>query len=65
MLHINDILDPDFDWDEIEITEEEFDELSTELVIDYLKKHGPKERQKMVFPQQSLMQKIIQTEILH
>ena len=41
MLHINDILDPDFDWDEIEITEEEFDELSTELVIDYLKKHGP------------------------
>lgn len=45
MLHINDILDPDFDWDEIEITEEEFDELSTELVIDYLKKHGPKERQ--------------------
>lgn len=29
MLYINDILDPDFDWDEIEITEEEFDELST------------------------------------
>lgn len=45
MLRINDILDPDFDWDGIEITEEEFDELSTELVIDYLKKHNPKERQ--------------------
>ena len=42
MLYINDILDPDFDWDGIEITEEEFDELSTELVIDYLKKHNPK-----------------------
>ena len=48
MLHINDILDPDFDWDGIEITEEEFDELSTELVIDYLKKHNPKERQMLV-----------------
>ena len=45
MLHINDILDPDFDWDGIEITEEEFDQLSAELVIDYLKKHNPKERQ--------------------
>ena len=47
MLYINDILDPDFDWDEIEITEEEFDELSTELLIDYLKKHNPKERHKL------------------
>lgn len=45
MLHINDILDPDFDWDGIEITEEEFDQLSAELVIDYLKKRNPKERQ--------------------
>lgn len=45
MLHIKDILDPDFDWNGIEITEDEFDALSMELVIDYLKKHGPKERQ--------------------
>ena len=27
MLYINDILDPDFDWDEIEITEEDADYL--------------------------------------
>lgn len=47
-MRINDILDPDFDWDGMEITEDEFDELSTELVIDYLKKHGPKERQMLV-----------------
>lgn len=45
MMRIHDMLDPDFDWDEIEITEDEFDELSAELVIDYLKKHGPEERQ--------------------
>lgn len=45
MLKISDILSNDFDWDEVEIDEDEFDELSAELVIDFLKKNTPKERQ--------------------
>ena len=32
MLHINDILDPDFDWDGIEISKEELDESSTDML---------------------------------
>ena len=45
MLKIEDILREDFDWENIEIDEDEFDELETALIIDYLKKNSPKERQ--------------------
>ncbi len=45
MLKISDILRNDFEWDEIQIDEDEFEELSAELVIDFLEKNTPKERQ--------------------
>ena len=45
MLKIEDILREDFDWENVEIDEEEFDELETALIIDYLKKNTAKERQ--------------------
>ena len=45
MLSIDEILNEDFDWSDIEIDEDEFDELETALIIDYLKKNTPKERQ--------------------
>lgn len=45
MLKVEDILREDFDWEDIEIDEDEFDELETALIIDYLKKNTPKERQ--------------------
>lgn len=45
MLSIGEILNEDFDWSDIEIDEDEFDELATALIIDYLKKNSPKERQ--------------------
>ena len=45
MLKIEDILREDFDWENVEIDEDEFDELETALIIDYLKKNSPKERQ--------------------
>ena len=45
MLTINDILNDNFEWDEVIIDEDEFEELSTELIIDFLKKNTPKERQ--------------------
>lgn len=45
MLSIDEILNEDFDWSDIEIDEDEFDELETTLIIDYLKKNPPKERQ--------------------
>lgn len=45
MLSIDEILNEDFDWSDIEIEEDEFDELETALIIDYLKKNTPKERQ--------------------
>ena len=45
MLSIDEILNEDFDWSDIEIDEDEFDELETALIIDYLKKNPPKERQ--------------------
>lgn len=45
MLKISDILRNDFEWDEIKIDEDEFEELSAELVIDFLKRNTPKERQ--------------------
>lgn len=44
MLSIDEILNEDFDWSDIEIDEDEFDELETALIIDYLKKNTPKER---------------------
>lgn len=45
MITVNEILKVDFDWDNIEIDEDEFDELSADLIIDFLKKNTPKERQ--------------------
>lgn len=45
MLKIEDILKEEFDWENVEIDEDEFDELETALIIDYLKKNTPKERQ--------------------
>ena len=45
MLSIDEILNEDFDWSDIEIDEDEFDEFETALIIDYLKKNPPKERQ--------------------
>ena len=45
MLTISDILNENFEWDEVIIDEDEFEELSTELIIDFLKKNNPKERQ--------------------
>lgn len=45
MLKVEDILREDFDWENLEIDEDEFDEIETELIIDYLKKNSPKERQ--------------------
>ena len=43
MLKVEDILREDFDWENVEIDEDEFDELETALIIDYLKKNTPKE----------------------
>lgn len=45
MLKVEDILRGDFDWENLEIDDDEFDEIETELIIDYLKKNSPKERQ--------------------
>ncbi|MBS5115157.1 MAG: DUF4274 domain-containing protein [Erysipelotrichaceae bacterium] len=45
MITVDEILKADFDWDNIEIDEDEFDELSADLIIDFLKKNTPKERQ--------------------
>ena len=45
MLKVEDILREDFDWEDIEIDEDEFDELEDELIIDYLKKNSPESRQ--------------------
>ena len=45
MLKVEDILREDFEWENVEIDEDEFDALETELIIDYLKKNSPKERQ--------------------
>lgn len=45
MLKIEDILREDFDWENVEIDENEFDELENQLIINYLKKNSPKERQ--------------------
>jgi hypothetical protein len=45
MLKVENILREDFDWENIEIYEDEFDELEAELIIDYLKKNSPESRQ--------------------
>lgn len=45
MISIDEILKEDFDWSDIEIDEDEFDELEAALIIDYLKKNTAKERQ--------------------
>ena len=42
MLKVENILREDFDWEDVEIDEDEFDELETALIIDYLKKNTPK-----------------------
>ena len=44
MLKIEDILREDFDWENVEIDENEFVELEKKLIINYLKKNSPKER---------------------
>ena len=36
MLKIEDILREDFDWENVEIDENEFDELENQLIINYL-----------------------------
>lgn len=36
MLKISDIINDEFEWDEVKIDEDEFDELETALIIDYL-----------------------------
>ena len=45
MISINEILKPDFDWEKLKIDDEQFDELCADLIIDFLKKNTPKERQ--------------------
>lgn len=45
MLTINDILRSDFDWDNLKVNDQEREELRNELIIDFLKKNDPKERQ--------------------
>lgn len=42
---INKLLDENYDWGDERIDEDAYDELSAELVIDYLKKHDPEVRQ--------------------
>ena len=48
MLTLKDLLEDNVDWDEVEIDYEEYERLSTELIIDFLKKHGPYERQQFL-----------------
>lgn len=48
MLTLKDLLEDNVDWDEVEIDDEEFERLSTELIIDFLKKHGSYERQQLL-----------------
>lgn len=48
MLKISDILHSDFDWDDVCLDEDEYERLSNELLIDYLKKHDPHARQQLV-----------------
>ena len=45
---IEKLLDENYDWGDERIDEDTYDELSAELVIDYLKKHDPEIRQMLV-----------------
>lgn len=47
-LTVAELLDSDFAWDELEIDDEEFERLSSALIIDFLKKHDPLARQQLV-----------------
>ncbi len=47
MVTINELFKAGFDWDNLIIDEEEYEQLSADLVIDYLKKNSPEERQKL------------------
>lgn len=42
---INKLLDENYDWGDKRIDEDVYDELSAELIIDYLKKHDSEIRQ--------------------
>lgn len=42
------LLDEDYDWGDTRIDYDTYDELFADLVINYLKKHGPEMRQKLV-----------------
>ena len=45
MDYITKLLDENYDWGDVRIDEDAYDELSAELIIDYLKKHDPEARQ--------------------
>mgnify|MGYP000152429435 FL=1 len=45
MDYITKLLDENYDWGNVRIDEDAYDELSAELIIDYLKKHDPEARQ--------------------
>ena len=47
MVTINDLFTAGFDWDNFKIDEEEYEQLSAELLIDYLEKSNPEERQRL------------------
>ena len=44
----NKILDENYDWGNQKFDSDTFDELMADLIIDYLKKHGPEERHKLI-----------------
>lgn len=48
MDYINRLLDENYDWGGERIDEDTYDELSADLIIDYLKKHDPETRQMLV-----------------
>ena len=48
MDYINRLLDENYDWGDERIDEDTYDELSADLIIDYLKKHDPETRQMLV-----------------
>lgn len=48
MLTVEEILREDFDWEDIVIDEDEYEELESGLIIDYLKKNSPEARQKLL-----------------
>lgn len=48
MTDLEKLLDPAYDWKEQTIDEDKYDELFVEVMLDYLKKHGPDVRQRLV-----------------